>query len=120
MDSSNTSAATSTMPRPSQDAAASRSGRSRAILGARQAASAPRASSQARVNGEKYAVTVSEPVCTTDQANDDHHDERQHRDRDVADRTVGAHHEHAQQQDQERPHQVELLLHREGPVVLER
>ena len=22
------------------------------------------------MNGEKYAVTVSEPVCTTDQAND--------------------------------------------------
>ena len=83
-------------------------------------------SSQARVNGEKYAVTVSSWVWTTDQTNDTSDDRGQHRDRDVvhgarpARRASRPRDEQAQQQDQQRPHEVELLLHRERPVVLQR
>ena len=56
---SKTSAATVTAARPPQDISACTAGLSRISRVLRQAASAPMPSSQARVNGEKYAATGS-------------------------------------------------------------
>ena len=56
---SNASAATATAARPPHDSNACTAGLRRISLVLRQATSAPMPSSQARVNGEKYAETGS-------------------------------------------------------------
>ena len=78
---------------------------------------APRASSQARVNGEKYAPVALLEVSMTEKASDAPMTiTRPMARRTRSDRRVRM---RRQQQEQRRVDDVELLLDRQGPVVLE-
>ena len=90
-----------------------------ATVAATSAVSAPSPSSQARASVEKYAASGSDAVLTSDQANDAPvRTTSTARTQPAGQRAApGQQHEHEQQR---RPDQVELLLHRQRPVVLQR